>query len=141
MSTLQDGLSQRSLECEHSADSNGSQPGGLADGSRWSLRARGERPPEKGVGLSSTPEGRQIEPRRNSHSGTPPGCKTSPAPLPGGRRPNKPSATSGYRLAIPSGCLIQNFHTPVRFPSTSWSVDIVPAQVEANPEGCQTVAG
>jgi hypothetical protein len=35
----------------------------------------------------------------SGESGTPPGCRTSPAPLPGGRRPKKPSATSGYRLA------------------------------------------
>jgi hypothetical protein len=35
----------------------------------------------------------------SGESGTPPRCRTSPAPLPGGRRPKKPSATSGYRLA------------------------------------------
>ena len=38
-------------------------------------------------------------------SGTPPGCGALPAPLPGGRRPEKPSATSGYRLAtLRVGC-------------------------------------
>jgi len=35
----------------------------------------------------------------SGESGSPPGCRTSPAPLPGGRHPKKPSATSGYRLA------------------------------------------
>ena len=35
----------------------------------------------------------------SGESGTPPGCRTSPAPLPGGRRPKKPPATSGYCLA------------------------------------------
>ena len=34
------------LEFGRSADRNGGQPGGLADGSRWSCRANGERPPE-----------------------------------------------------------------------------------------------
>jgi hypothetical protein len=77
-------------------------------------------------------------PRGSNESGTPPGCKTPPAPLPGGRRPKKPSATSGYRLANPSGCRIQNIHTPGR------AVPALPgvwAFSEANPEGCQRVAG
>ena len=34
----------------------GGQPGGLEEGSRWSFRAKGERPPENRVGGSSTPE-------------------------------------------------------------------------------------
>ena len=34
-----------------------------------------------------------------SRSGTPLGCGTSSTPFPGGRRPQKPSATSGYPLA------------------------------------------
>jgi hypothetical protein len=42
-------------------------------------------------------------PRASNESGTPPGCRSYPAPWPGGRRPKKPSATSGYRLANPSG--------------------------------------
>ena len=37
----------------------GSQPGGLAEGSRWSLRAKGKRPPEDRVGWSCTPAGCQ----------------------------------------------------------------------------------
>src|ERR1035441_3347270 len=39
--------------------SSGGQPAGLAEGSRWSLRAKGERPPENRVGWSSTPAGCQ----------------------------------------------------------------------------------
>ena len=50
--------------------------------------------------------------RGSNESGTPPGCRSYPAPWPGGRRPKKPSATPGYRLANPSGCLIQNVQTP-----------------------------
>jgi hypothetical protein len=118
---------------------------------------KGERPPEKRVGWSSTPVkgarpnqatiGRPCSQSRLAHSslskylgsmrgthvrgvpaqisgatpisstrgsnesGTPPGCRSYPAPWPGGRRPKKPSATSGYRLANPSGCLIQNVQT------------------------------
>jgi hypothetical protein len=37
----------------------GGQPAGLAEGSRWSFRAKGERPPEDRVGWSSTPAGCQ----------------------------------------------------------------------------------
>jgi hypothetical protein len=173
-------LSHHFLERGYSADSNGNQPGGLSDGSRWSLRARGERPPERRRMVQHPEEGCQTQPpdectalhsgtpgpmssqrvlgldkalaqfsgatpisipRGSKESGTPPGCKTHPAPLPGGRRPQKTSATSGYRLANPSGCLIQNLHTPGLFPTPSWSADILPTRMEANPEGCQTVAG
>jgi hypothetical protein len=120
--------------------------------------AKGERPPEKRVGWSRTPDrgarpnqatiGRPYSQSRlarsyhskclgsirgthvrkvpasisgatpisstrgSNESGTPPGCRSYPAPWPGGRRPKKPSATSGYRLANPSGCLIQNVQTP-----------------------------
>ena len=35
------------------------QPGGLGDGSRWSFRGKGERPPGGRVGWPSTPEGCQ----------------------------------------------------------------------------------
>jgi hypothetical protein len=38
-------------------------------------------------------------PHGSNESGTPPGCRSSAAPLTGGRRPEKPSATSGYPLA------------------------------------------
>jgi len=71
------------------------QPGGLPEGSRWSFRARGERPPESRV--------RERAPRRGARTGPSstrvstaaglaplPGCSTSPAPLPGGRRPLNP---------------------------------------------------
>ena len=37
----------------------GGQPAGLAGGSRWAFRAKGERPPENRVGGSSTPAGCQ----------------------------------------------------------------------------------
>ena len=37
----------------------GEQPAGLAEGSRWSFRAEGKRPPEMRVGWSSTPQGCQ----------------------------------------------------------------------------------
>jgi hypothetical protein len=43
--------------------------------------------------------------RGRKESGTPPGCRAFCTPLPGGRRPGKPSATSGYRLAtLRVGC-------------------------------------
>jgi hypothetical protein len=58
-------------------------------------------------------------PRGSNESGTPPGCKTPPAPLPGGRRPKKPSATSGYRLANPSGCLRKPPYRPGRTAAVS----------------------
>jgi hypothetical protein len=38
-------------------------------------------------------------PHSSNESGTPLGCRTSPAPLTGGCRPEEPSATSGYPLA------------------------------------------
>jgi hypothetical protein len=47
------------------------------------------------IGSGATPVS---SPRGSNESGTPPGCRPSPVPLPGGRRPEKPSATSGYRL-------------------------------------------
>ena len=42
-----------------SALCKGHSPAGLAEGSRWSFRAKGERPPENRVGWSSTPAGCQ----------------------------------------------------------------------------------
>ena len=77
-----------------------SQPGGLADGSRWSCRAkRGTttgkprrigRAPRRGA----RPGSDVLDLPSNLHrdeSGTPGrGCRRSPAPLPGGRRPPNP---------------------------------------------------
>jgi len=85
------------------------QPGGLGDGSRWSFRGVGERPPGSCVGWPRTPEGCQT--RRCG------GCSISScfivsrlglAPLRGaGHLPRRcpevaaphPPATSGYPLA------------------------------------------
>ena len=81
----------------------GTQPAGLAEGSRWSFRARGERPPESCVREGSTQEGcqscafvRSIRLRRRS--GTPPGCMTCLAPI---RRSPPPKILGDLRL--PSG--------------------------------------
>src|ERR1035437_5389426 len=80
----------------------GNQPAGLAEGSRWSLRARGERPPESCVRERSTQEGCQScafvrSIRLRSRSGTPAGvlgfflrrCPEAAAP----KNPRRPPAT------------------------------------------------
>jgi len=63
--------SRRCLRCGKNApiaggvaqtDRREGQPGGLADGSRWSFGAKGERPPGSRVGWPSTPEGCQTQP-------------------------------------------------------------------------------
>src|ERR1039458_10797307 len=85
--------------------SSGGQPAGLAEGSRWSLRARGERPPESCVRERSTQEGvpelrvRPLDQAQKPVWHPSRGAGLLPAPLPGGRGPQKPSATSGYPLA------------------------------------------
>src|ERR1039457_6724705 len=78
----------------------GTQPAGLAEGSRWSFRARGERPPESCIREGSTQEGcqscafvRSIRLRRRS--GTPPGCMTCLAPI---RRSPPPKILGDLRL-------------------------------------------
>src|ERR1035441_5850370 len=73
------------------------------------VQGKGERPPENRVGWPSTPEGCQTEPGRatacHARAGSAatmlaplPGCRTSPALLPGGRRPQTPDG-----LRLPSG--------------------------------------
>ena len=71
------------------------QPGGLPDGSRRSFRAWGERPPEIRVRERAPRRGARAPlgfDRAASEAGLAPlpGCRTSPAPLPGGRRPRNP---------------------------------------------------
>jgi hypothetical protein len=95
----------------------GIQPAGLAEGSRWSFGAKGNDHRKTGVNWPSTPgrgaRSSETGPQQPPDDGPAlhfgplgspglapqPGCRTSPAPLPGGRRPPRPPATSGYPLA------------------------------------------
>ena len=71
------------------------QPAGLPEGSRWLFRARGERPPESLVRERAPRRGARATPwsaRAGTVAGLAPlpGCRTTPAPLPGGRCPHNP---------------------------------------------------
>ena len=80
-------------------------------------------------------------PRGSKESGTPPGCKTPPAPLPGGRRPQITHGDFRLPSGKPFGLPDPECPHSRALSPTSWSADILPTQMEANPEGCQTVAG
>jgi hypothetical protein len=104
-----------------------SQPAGLAEGSRWSFRAKGERPPERRRMVQHPGEGCQTRGQRPSRArlaamSLAPRRGAGPfVPLSGGRRPEEPSATSGYRLATLRVDLLQNVQTPgAGFPACRW---------------------
>ena len=90
----------------------------VAFGAGRSLSIASSLPPNCGHLASpkarSAPNAKPISSPRGSHeSGTPSGCRTSPAPLSVGPRPKKPPATSRYHLQ-PFNCLIQHVQTPAR---------------------------
>jgi len=74
----------------------GVQPGGLADGSRWSFRANGERPPERRRMVQHPGEGCQTRTpgRRPPNPRRPPATVWQPSGL---AAPERPSSTAVHK--------------------------------------------
>jgi hypothetical protein len=67
--------------------------------------------------------------RGSNESGTPPGCKTPPSPLPGGRRPQETLGDVRLPFGKPFGLPDPECpHSKAGCPSAPWSVDILPIE-------------